>query len=79
MSGKRPPGVHDLKRRLMRRMSAMSWRDAERIAVTIREHSAACSFASGRSVDSLLNDIDQGAAWDRPRMEQAIRNRMVKR
>lgn len=76
---KRRVSIHELKRRLMRRMSEVNTYEAERIAVTVREHAAACCFLAGRSISNLCADIDHGAAWDHTRMEQAIRNRATKR
>jgi len=71
----RTVSVHELKRRLMRRMSSMNIYDAELLAVTVREHAAALCFLGGRSIADLCNDTDHGAAWDHTRMEQALRNR----
>lgn len=69
----------DLKRRLMRSMARLPWRQAELIAIAVREQAAAVAFSQGRSIDNLCNDIDQGAAWERARMETAIRNRFATR
>jgi len=68
--------IHELKRRLMRRMTTAGRQEATQIAVTIREHAAAISFSGHRSIDTLCLDIDHGAAWDRLRMEWAIRKRL---
>lgn len=75
----RKVSAYELRRRLLRRMSAMTAYEAERIALVVREHAAACAFAAGRSIENLIADTDHGGAWDRARMEQAIRNRMAKR
>jgi len=76
MKKTRGVSIHELKRRLMRRMATAGRHEATRIAVTIREHAAAINFSSHRSIDTLCLDVDHGAAWDRLRMEQAIRKRL---
>lgn len=72
--------IHEMKRRLMRRMNTVGGYEAERVAVQIREHACALRFIAGASIAGLCQDTDAGAQWDENRMMAAIRSRsQVKR
>lgn len=71
---KRKVSVHELKRRLMRRMNGLTVSEVERIVVQLREYGIVRAFLIGLSVENLVNDTDHGGAWNSDRIESAIRN-----
>lgn len=66
----------DVKRAFIRALGRMNAYRVETEAEKIREYAVARRFLHGSSVDRLVeNNAIGGGAWNRDRVEQAIRNR----
>ncbi len=76
---KRKVSIHELKRRLMRRMSQETTDRyvCDIIAKEVRAHAIALAFLRGRSISGIALDSDLGGAWDGAAIEAAIRRRLT--
>ena len=64
----------DIMRMLLRNLARRSTRDVSTIAAQLREYAVMRRFLDGRSIDEVHDYQKIGGAWDRARVEQAIRN-----
>lgn len=63
----------DIMRMLLRNLARRSTHDVSTIAAQLREYAVMRRFLDGRSIDEV-HGYQIGGAWDRARVEQAIRN-----
>jgi hypothetical protein len=71
---RRRESVHTIKRRLMRRLEAVSSYECERVLTAIREYVIARAFFNGSSFESLARSETLGnAEWTSERIQRAVR------